>query len=584
MALQIIGENLNIYGSGVFSFEGDRSTWGFSDNENFTAERSFERKTLGSASALVTKLNNTNTLLIPYRFTPVLGRKYFVQAKVFVPSAQPVATDDVLLSLDANVVGNLFSSSGLSLISFFEQSVLQAKDSWRDLSALVQCTSSPPVGYAQHYLMMKLGAGSINVNGQIYVDELTVYEAIGGDDVDPNPGEPLPPFFSKAYLSKNPVVFTVNAQAGHALLTNYRIYCDTRVEEVYGSNVFLSKLRQALPADAQNKADFNLRAALRGLLKTTAPIGISVITKLTDRIRRFKNFTGHLQGTEVVPILLTESDMFGAIFGGLSKYHFQTIDFFLTHLPDSKRFLTWAPLVKDVDRSQEDYLNFYVYSGAMLTIRMSLKAYYDDGTNQTTIGASVPVAFGELFQIPAGPANSGVLAINPAKNLVQYELMLIGADSIPVSEVRTFKLVPFTHPRTKFLMFLNSLGSFETIRITGTTRTDEDYQRTQVQRSLPITTVTEVVNESQISDVTGRRKFTLSTGLLKGKNAAEWLEYMREVARSRQTYLISANGDRLPINIINTSIKVAEDEVYERFVSFEAEETFFNENYTPDSI
>lgn len=389
--------------------------------------------------------------------------------------------------------------------------------------------------------------------------------------------------FEKAFFSRNPIPFSVNAQAGYDELTNYRIYCDTRVEEKAGTGEFISRLTQALPANSEGKAVFNLRPAFRNVLSAVPPSEpTSTIKKLTDRLKWFKNYTGHLQDDQTVPAALTASNPFIVLLGGLSKYHYPSINYLTTYLQANKKFLTWAPVVKEVTRTQEDYLNFFVYSAAVTMLKLQVKVYYDDNTSVTQVIASTTCKYGELYQIPAGTSNTSVMTISPEKNPVKYEISLLDQSDSLISEVRTYLIDRVSNPRTRYLMFLNSLGGYEVHRFTGQTRAEEQYSREVIQKFLPMD-YEALSGEFEINDVQGRRIHSFSSGYFKGQYADQWLDYMRDLIRATRFFDVTSSV-RMPMVITNTNLPLKEDQNYLRFVRFQAQEVYFNENYTPDEI
>lgn len=389
--------------------------------------------------------------------------------------------------------------------------------------------------------------------------------------------------FEKAFFSRNPIPYSVNAQAGYDALTNYRIYCDTRVEDEPGSGVFISKLAQELRPNSDGKAIFNLRPAFRNEVLATVPEEpSSAITKLTDRLKWYKNFSGHLEEDDVLPVVLTPSNPFIVLFGGVSKYHFPSINYLTTYLQANKKFLTWAPTVKDVSRQQEDYLNFFVYSPTITQLKQRIKVYFDDDTNETQVGAAVNCIYGELYQIPAGTSNTSVLTINPAKNPIRYELSLLNQSDALITEVRTYQIDRIIHPLVRYLMMLNSLGAWEVHRFTGQGRVEEQFTREIVQKFLPHD-YEQLDGEMAANDIQGQRNYSFSSGHIKGKYADLWHDHMRDLLRSTKVYDVTS-GARLPLVITSTSMPLKEDQNYRRYVRFNAQEIYANDNYTPDEI
>lgn len=393
--------------------------------------------------------------------------------------------------------------------------------------------------------------------------------------------------FQKAYFSKNPIPFSVQAYPGYEGLENYRLYCDTRVEEVSGSGIFVSKLKQELTPDEDGVALFQLRSAFREVLQATPTEFTDGITILTDRVKLYKNFIGHLQNDETepesiwAPDPLQASDPFLVILGGIDKRNYPGLEYLSTYLAANKKFMTWAPLEKQVGRLQEDYLNFFIYNGQITLVSVMVKAYYDDDTNQTFSPAGGNgLLHGQLLQIPAGPKNLNVHALNPEKNLLKYELWLEDQNSNVISEVRTYIVARVSHPLARHLMFLNSLGAWEVIRFTGQAERSEKYERQKVQRFLEHD-YESLEGEVAIRDVTSQVRHNFSSGFIKGKSARDWMHHMRELARCRMFYDITS-GARIPLMNVTTDFSFHKDQDYEYFIRIEAEDVYINESYTPD--
>lgn len=417
-----------------------------------------------------------------------------------------------------------------------------------------------------YYVTVKNAAGGI-------LTKSAVVSAAGGG------GTELP--YQQAFFSKNPVTYQRQAAAGWEAINNYRIYNDVHVTDENG--LYQSAMKIDLPPDSDGKVLFNVRSAFRDILKAIPPVfNNNLITVLRDRIRNFRHNTGELQDDEVTTEDLTESEPYLVLLGGLSTLKFPQIDFFGSYIQANKKFMTWAPLEKVVDRMQEDYLNFFVYAENINVIKLVIKAYYDDDTNTTATIENKNVIVGQLFQIPAGPTNSNVFTINPAKNLVKYDLWMQDQADAVISEVRTFIIAADRHPRTRFFMFLNSLGAYEVHRFTGAAVINENYDRTVIQKYLPIDYD---VNdgEMEINHVTGQRSNSFSSGFFTGQYAEQWMEYMRDLVRTTRFYDVTS-GTRVPMLITTGSIKVKEDQDYERYVRIDAIEAYNHESYTPDNI
>jgi hypothetical protein len=569
MAKVIVSGNLNQYGD-QGRFETDRSTWGFADDSPSNAVRSMAQAFAGIYSALFTKyLSSGNTVLIPCRWTSEAGKNYIVKAKVRVPAGTPLGPGASLITLDVSL-DNLFWP-GLP-IDLVEPTITEATDAWVDVEASVEGAG---VGVFGGDAIVNLRCSGSNDGGQIYIDQFEVYEYIHDDDPEPEPPAPV----DDVFFSRNPVTFPKAATAGWELLTNFRIYDDVRVEDVADSGTFVSKLKTALTPDVDGNVLFQVRQAFRGVLSAAPPtLNQATITRLTDRIKRFKHYTGELQDDEVTPGALTASDPAVVLLGGINKFNWPGLDFFATYLPANKKFMSWAPLHKQVDRLQEDYLNFFIYDVATVELNLIIKVYFDDDTDQTATVVTQAVSFQYLYQLPAGPQNTGALLVNPAKNVVKYELWLTDQADAVISEVRTYVLDTVTHPRKRLFMFLNSLGTYEVLRFTGVAEFSTDVVKDNILKFLPYSYAA-LDGEMEVNNSTLQEGGSYSSGYL-NDYSREWLDYLKDFLLSRRVYDVT-DGQRRPVMVQGGNFPTGADQNYERYIRFTAIDSYTDENYTP---
>ncbi len=576
MPKTIVSGNLNQYGN-AGQFETDRSTWGYADAA-YTSIRSSSQQTAGLYSAHVTKSATSDTLLLPCRWFSELGKKYLLKAKVRVPTATPPAADAVNITLVPDL--NNFTLAQTE-IERTDKTVLEAKDVWVDIEISFEHTNAlfPTLNEVCH---IHVDSAPI-LNGQIFVDQFEVYEYIGTSDPEPEP-EPDPPDETDVvFHSKNPITLGKAASVGWEAETNYRLYCDVRVEDVADSGVYNSKLKTELPPDSDGNVVFYQNEAFRDAFALIPPtLNQNAIVRLTDRIKRFKSFTGELTDTEVTPGALDESAANLVLHGGIDKFRWPTLAYLSTYLPTNKKFLTWAPVQKYVDRLQEDYLNFWVYSDTIATLKLQIKAYFDDDTDETDITTELsPVTFRSLYQVPAGPVNSGATLINPAKNVTRYELSLLDQADAVISEVRTYYINSVRHPLTRYFMFLNSLGSFEVLRFIGQAEKLTEFNRELVQKFLPHS-YAPLDGEFASYNNLMQPKDNYSSGYIKGRMAEAWHEYLQDFLNTSILYDVT-DGRRLPL-IITAGNWMKADQDYQRFIRFEAKPAYDNQSFTPSSL
>lgn len=586
MAEVIVSGNLNSFGN-AGQFETDRSTWGFGDTANYEVTRTSAFKTAGLYAALVKALDasvlpTAEALGIGMAsFTPEGGKKYLAKAQVRVPSGTPIADGAALISFKQNALSLLV----LTQVSQVNKTVTQATDAFVQVEARYTCSSNPFALTAAIALGL-MGAGGSennNINGLMYVDQLEVYEYIETEDPEPPPPTEEPEPTDEAFLSKNPITHEMAADAGWDLLTNPRLYADVRVEDVADSTTYASKLKVALPPDADGNVVFYLNEAFGDCFAFNAPtLNQATIARLTDRIKRFKVYTGALEALETTPGVLTANGPHVVLWGGIDKFNWPTLAYLETYVATNKKFLTWAPVIKQVDRQQEDYLNFWIYSDTIINLQLQLKVYFDDDTNETDIVTTLEAVQNRgLYQIPAGPANSGALLVNPAKTATKYELTLLDQDDAVISETRTYLINQVSHPLARYFMFLNSLGAFEVLRFTGQQATKAQFARDVVQKFLPhnYSPSDGEFAQNSITRVTNK---SIGSGYVKGQLAEEWHEYLQDFIGSPIIYDVT-DGKRYPVVVVGGEWG-DEDQNYERFIRIEARDAYNNNSYTPSNV
>lgn len=342
----------------------------------------------------------------------------------------------------------------------------------------------------------------------------------------------------RAYLYYNPIPFTVAAGA-NASENNYRIYCEVRVEVQGGSGTYTKTAAFELePVDGQ--AVFYLNSAFRGLLAALPPApDFSSISENTDRVKRFKVFTGELYNELTEPADLTESDVFTVLLGGIHPALFT--DPPMENWATEKRILSHLPKDTLLHASTPFFLSYFVPSAAISTLQSKCTANYTDGTSNTQVLASASVGFGRVFTVPAGPDHAGVLALDPGKTLFYYDFWLEDQAGTALSQVFRFHIdrKPCAHRR--HYLYLNSLGGFDTLHCTGLLVFKPKMEKVLSQRFLGHA-YNPLLGELQVARAVDASEYEQSTGYF----FPDWQRVSEEILRSDRVYLLE-NGAWVPI-------------------------------------
>jgi hypothetical protein len=292
-------------------------------------------------------------------------------------------------------------------------------------------------------------------------------------------------------------------------------------ESAHGAADYGHVLTMRKRVDAAGRANFRLDTLLLPLLKPFVPPVVSAGTLLctTNLVNYFVRTTVTPLDTAKLPVLAI-SPLRTALRGGLPA-EWQVTDYFAFRLSafPAPAFLSWQPTgagayaagqAKPVVSSQPEWLFFPCELGlasAQLQIR---RAYF------LTEGGPATEDMEELTQ-PTGGWAQRLLAIplEPSRRGFNYMSVRVETQAgVPVSQEARYRFVQ-PSPRTRYLLFTNSLGGIDTLRCSDKARLEVTLEAatTAVERPLRLGDRTPAANQ-QVSDLTASRKLKLATGWL----------------------------------------------------------------------
>ncbi|NVJ47281.1 MAG: SprB repeat-containing protein [Cytophagia bacterium] len=381
-------------------------------------------------------------------------------------------------------------------------------------------------------------------------------------------------------FSKNPIPFSVNKGANYAE-DNYRLYADVLVEEVPGTGSFNKKLAMALEPESNGLATFYLQEAFAGLFKATPPTkNINTIKEAVGRALLYKVGNGELYDDYTDPQNYTVSNIYRAILGGISKRLYPTLDFLNSYLPDQKKFLSWKPTERLIDATQEEYLTFFNYSNTITQIKLFAKAWYTDGTegDEFDTGLSLATTYGRHYEIPAGAAFNNVSLQEPTKTLLKYQLWLENNAGTEVTERITYKLTKFRKENTRYFMYLNSLGAFEVVGLTGMATEESRFEKETMQTYLGHAYTGPELESFRSSY---QNSWKMSSGYYEGPQGYAYIKSLTDLLLSTKVYDIT-DGNRNPRLVLPGTVQMKQDKDTRYFLRFTCAEPFIEQNFTPN--
>ncbi|GAB3802964.1 hypothetical protein GCM10028819_32120 [Spirosoma humi] len=303
-------------------------------------------------------------------------------------------------------------------------------------------------------------------------------------------------------------------------------------------------------------ASFRIEAILDGFLETQKPdfgqIKMSIVPTLTMPYCLQENVTG---GIPAVNTTLTRPKTW-VFKGGLANEDFAgwSDRFFDRYLADTRQFLTWQPDAKSVSQYQPEYLYFLLNcSPVPALINRRLQVNYPDGRSDVrTLDTLSGAAINQVVCVPAGMAPNGLV-----NDVASYQLWLSDGNNNRISQVRTFIVDNKEQAQERFILFENSLGGFDTLRILG-----QGSESTTVRRTLvDIDPQTAAIDAAQLRviQVDGEQSLTVSTGYFT-RQGSGWARYLEELLLSKSIYLVTPKG-HVPLLLSNTELLTADDDI-----------------------
>ncbi len=346
----------------------------------------------------------------------------------------------------------------------------------------------------------------------------------------------------KFFFSKNPIWLQLQA-SNLNLKPNLSFVCEVFLEEQYESENFVKKYESEHPAKADGSTNFNMEQVLNAYLDSKVPdFGSMAAARVPEAFKRFYLRYYEKYGNPPAPDPSTQVETFYVLFGGLSEQEFAKQYFFESYLDNQKPFLTWQPRSIPVTADQHAYLHFVANNPAHSTLTLRATVHYTDSTSTAvtvkTVNNAKPF---EVYRFPAGVGQLALASFNPAKAIQSYDLQLMSGSS-EASEKRTFR-VHSGKKHYKKLLFLNSLGGWDTLLCFGRGKKSLRTSEETISRDLPVG-----FDYSDREEETVSKSGTLTGQLVIANLNGYQREHLIDLAISEKVYEQTESG-YLPVQV-----------------------------------
>ena len=302
-------------------------------------------------------------------------------------------------------------------------------------------------------------------------------------------------------------------------------------------------------------AQFRIDEVLDGFLDAQKPllgqVTMSLVASQTMPFRRKEVVTGGQPAVNTTQLQPAE----WTFKGGLTNedYNAWQTGFFDRYLRDARQFLTWQPAVKTVSLYQKEYLNFLLnFSPLPTLIKRRIEVSYPDGRVDTrTTDTLKDAAMMQVLTVPAGMEANGL-----GYDVASYKVWLSDADDKRLSEVRSYVVDSSYKAQERFILFENSLGGYDTLRLLGQGEWSTSVRRQTVQTDQFGATAVDYATVRVVS-AEGDQSLTVSTGYFE-RDAVAWTRYLNELLLSKAIYMVTSKG-HVPL-LLTTSVLVTSDD------------------------
>ncbi len=242
---------------------------------------------------------------------------------------------------------------------------------------------------------------------------------------------------------------------------------------------------------------------------------------------------------------------------------------------EQRRFLTWQPNNKLIGRDQEEYLSFLMnFSPKPSKVCLRVQSYKPTGTNTFTAKELEVVTQNSVVLCPVG-----CKALGLDNDVYQYDVWLSDEQNRRFTEIRTFQIDSRYRANERSILFSNSLGGFDTIRLVGKATETLKVSQTYAQRDKSVQGIDWM--EMVVINTEGQRELVISTGWFE-RSAKDYLKYLDELMLSEQVYLVTDKG-HIPLRKNTNALVDVEDntELIARSFSFTYDRTIQNYSDAP---
>lgn len=342
----------------------------------------------------------------------------------------------------------------------------------------------------------------------------------------------------KTWLTKNPIYLALAAE-DPGTKQNLSFICKVYVEENYPSGVYSKKADLEQPADTSGETVFRVERIIDAYVSSQLPsYNQATISRADNVFKRFYLEFLEKFGDPPAESTVKQVTVSYCLLGGLSPIEYAANTFFSSYLGSQQPFLTWQPNNKKVFSDQHEYLYYLVNSFDVTELNLNIRVRLVGGNSSSKIlETRSNINRYEVYIFPAGYSQLDVPnQTSFTEEIESWELWLTDQDGNRISEFRYYSLEQDYFPFRIDLLYLNSLGGFDTLACKGKSVKRLQTEQQSVEKILPYDYATTDF-EREILNKTGQETIDFSTGYI----SKAYAERLKDFLISEEIYMLANN-------------------------------------------
>lgn len=354
------------------------------------------------------------------------------------------------------------------------------------------------------------------------------------------------------------------------------------IEDFFGTNNFNEVLTQSFYPDNDGKIGFDIKSIIHPYLEFYTPR--PTLQKLIEAVGQRKRYKiSYLLSVNGLTIgSTTYSSTFFAIKGGVAEEVMHQPTFFTEYITANKNPLSYKCLNEKVGVDELRFMYWLLTANTSDAMTVTYKLYYDDNTNSTyTPTPTLIVAQYAVCLVPTG-FNQCNLAANLSggktiDNVIKYEVLIYRPSNVLVAK-SSYIIDNRNFYNTSQLIFRNSLGALDTVRLRGQIDFKADYDRSIAIKTKALESFKNLnlIAQNSIEFVEETQSYKGDTGFMSKAD----IEKLRDIFLFTELYEYQENK-LLPATINGKTVAfyTNKDNLYS--IQIEWAKAFTNKHFTP---